>query len=86
MKDNKFVFCALEQILKSVLSKAEAAGVQIKVVIHKVKLYLHQYINLPFLDGSSQLTVLEFWNGEGASRASHETWYHDSTFHRAVHA
>ena len=36
VKDNKFVYCALKKVIKSVMKKAEELGVDIAQIIHKV--------------------------------------------------
>ena len=35
-KDNKFVFCAMDEVMGPMLEKARSEGLQITTVIHKV--------------------------------------------------
>ena len=36
MKDSKFVFCAMDQVMEPMLAKAQSEGLEIDTIIHKV--------------------------------------------------
>ena len=49
VKDNKFIFCALQEVIKSSIQKAQDKGIRIDHIIHKVFRFLYIIFKLEVL-------------------------------------
>ena len=63
-KDNKFVYCALREVIKSALKKTEELGIDISQIIHKVLLQNVEILKVTFgfrlTDRQANFGILEW--------------------------